>query len=62
MGLAAYDIVGRNGEWQVDHDQVDHDEVQLEHLRDEGEAAFEAAVGAASLALPCGATDGTRKQ
>jgi hypothetical protein len=45
MGLAAYDIVGSAGEWRVRHDG------KAENVYETKEAAFEAAVAAASLAL-----------
>jgi len=45
VGLAAYDIVGRGGEWHVEHDGVRRNTYQTK------EAAFEAAVAAASLAM-----------
>ena len=45
MGLAAYDIVGDNAEWRVKHDG------KAENVYETKEAAFEAAVAAASLAL-----------
>jgi hypothetical protein len=45
MGLAVYDIVGRDGDWQVEHDGVRKNNYQTK------EAAFEAAVAAASLAM-----------
>ena len=45
MGLAAYDIVGRAGEWHVRHDG------ESKNTYETKEAAFEAAVVAASLAL-----------
>lgn len=45
MGMAAYDIVGRAGEWRVKHDG------KAENVYQTKEAAFEAAVAAASLAL-----------
>jgi hypothetical protein len=45
MGLAAYDIVGDDGEWRVSHDG------KAEHVYQTKESAFEAAVAAASLAL-----------
>ncbi|MDH2347077.1 hypothetical protein QCM77_37185 [Bradyrhizobium sp. SSUT18] len=44
MGLAAYDIVGGAGEWHVRHDGS-------KNTYETKEAAFEAAVVAASLAL-----------
>jgi hypothetical protein len=45
MGLAAYDIVGNNKEWRVRHDG------KAENVYETKEAAFEAAVAAAPLAL-----------
>jgi hypothetical protein len=45
MGLAKYEIVGDPGEWHVLHDG------QSPNTYDTKEAAFEAAVAAASLAL-----------
>ena len=48
MGLAAYQIVGSAGEWRVRHDGKDANVYQTK------EAAFEAAVAAASLALKQG--------
>jgi hypothetical protein len=45
MGLAAYDIVGRDGAWHVEHDGAVRNTYQTK------EAAFEAAVAAASLAM-----------
>lgn len=45
MGLAAYEIVGRDGAWQVEHDGARRNTYETK------EAAFEAAVAAASLAL-----------
>ena len=45
MGLAAYDIVGGAGEWRVRHDG------KAENVYETKEAAFEAAIAAASLAL-----------
>jgi hypothetical protein len=45
MGLAAYEIIGNNAEWRVRHDGKD------ENVYETKEAAFEAAVAAASLAL-----------
>jgi hypothetical protein len=45
MGLAAYEIVGRDGEWRIEHDGASENVYQTK------EAAFEAAVAAASLAL-----------
>ena len=45
MGLAAYDIVGDDGEWRVSHDG------KAEHVYQTKEFAFEAAAAAASLAL-----------
>ena len=45
MGLAAYDIVGNEKEWRVRHDG------KAKNVYETKEAAFEAAVAAASLAL-----------
>jgi hypothetical protein len=45
MGLAAYEIVGSPGEWRVSHDG------KAENVYETKEAAFEAAMAAASLAL-----------
>jgi len=45
MGLAAYEIVGKAGEWRVRHDG------KAENVYETKESAFEAAVAAASLAL-----------
>lgn len=45
MGLASYEIVGGAGEWRVRHDG------KAENVYETKEAAFEAAVAAASLAL-----------
>jgi hypothetical protein len=45
MGLASYEIVGGAGEWRVRHDG------KAENVYETKEAAFEAAVIAASLAL-----------
>ena len=45
MGLASYEIVGDAGEWRVCHDGNAGNVYQTK------EAAFEAAVAAASLAL-----------
>ena len=45
MGLAAYDIVGGDGAWHVQHDGT------VRNTYETKEAAFEAAVAAASLAL-----------
>jgi hypothetical protein len=46
MGLAAYEIIGNDAEWRVRHDG------KAENVYETKEAAFEAAVVAASLA--CG--------
>jgi hypothetical protein len=48
MGLAAYDIIGSDAEWRVQHDG------KAENVYETKEAAFEAAVAAASLALRLG--------
>jgi hypothetical protein len=45
MGMASYEIIGVAGEWRVSHDG------KAEHVYQTKEAAFEAAVAAASLAL-----------
>jgi predicted kinase len=45
MGLASYEITGDAGEWRVSHDG------KAENVYQTKEAAFEAAVAAASLAL-----------
>lgn len=45
MGLASYRIVGTEGNWTVEHDG------QSPNRYETKEAAFEAAVAAASLAL-----------
>jgi hypothetical protein len=45
MGLAAYEIIGNDAEWRVSHDG------KAENIYETKEAAFEAAVAAASLAL-----------
>jgi hypothetical protein len=45
MGLASYEVVGSAGEWRVSHDG------KAENVYETKEAAFEAAVAAASLAL-----------
>jgi hypothetical protein len=45
MGLASYEIIGRAGEWRVSHDG------KSVNVYETKEAAFEAAVAAASLAL-----------
>lgn len=45
MGLASYEIVGDAGVWRVSHDG------KAENVYETKEAAFEAAVVAASLAL-----------
>src|ERR1700722_16954864 len=45
MGLAAYEIIGNDAEWRVRHDG------KAENIYETKEAAFEAAVAAASLAL-----------
>ena len=45
MGLAAYDIIGNDAEWRVRHDG------KAENIYETKEAAFEAAVAAASLAF-----------
>jgi hypothetical protein len=48
MGLAAYDIVPNGSGWSVRHDE------QLEGIYDTKEAAFEAALTAASPAIKQG--------
>jgi phosphotransferase system HPr-like phosphotransfer protein len=45
MGLASYEIVGDAGAWRVTHDG------RAENVYETKEAAFEAAMAAASLAL-----------
>ena len=45
MGQAIYEIIGKPGEWRVRHDG------QAANVYETKEAAFEAAVAAASLAL-----------
>ncbi len=45
MGLASYEIIGSGGEWHISHDG------KAENVYQTKEAAFEAAVAAASLAL-----------
>lgn len=45
MGLASYEIIGDAGAWRVSHDG------KAENVYQTKEAAFEAAVVAASLAL-----------
>jgi len=45
MGLASYEIIGTDAEWRVRHDG------KAENVDETKEAAFEAAVAAASLAL-----------
>jgi hypothetical protein len=45
MGLASYEIIGNDAEWRVRHDAM------AENVYETKEAAFEAAVAAASLAL-----------
>jgi hypothetical protein len=45
MGLAIYDLIGEAGSWRVRHDG------KSDNVYDTKEAAFEAAVVAASLAL-----------
>ncbi|MBR1208901.1 MULTISPECIES: hypothetical protein [unclassified Bradyrhizobium] len=45
MSLASYEIIGRGGEWRVSHDG------KADNAYETIEAAFEAAVAAASLAL-----------
>jgi uncharacterized protein (DUF58 family) len=45
MGLASYEIIGNDTEWRVRHDG------KVENVYETKEAAFEAAVAAASLAL-----------
>ena len=45
MGLASYESVGSAGAWRVSHDG------KAENVYETKEAAFEAAVAAASLAL-----------
>lgn len=45
MGIAAYDIVGRENEWRIEHDG------KAGNVYTTKESAFEAAIAAASLAL-----------
>jgi hypothetical protein len=45
MGLASYEVIGDDAEWRVRHDG------KAENVYQTKEAAFEAAVVAASLAL-----------
>jgi Uncharacterized protein conserved in bacteria (DUF2188) len=45
MGMAAYEIVGESNAWRVQHDG------KAENVYETKEAAFEAAVAAASIAL-----------
>ena len=45
MGIAFYEIIGSDAEWRVRHDG------NSENVYETKEAAFEAAVAAASLAL-----------
>ena len=45
MGMARYAIGGEKGEWHVEHDG------QVAHTYETKEAAFEAAVAAASIAM-----------
>jgi len=45
MGLAAYEIFGETAEWHIRHDG------RAENVYETKEAAFEAAIAAASLAL-----------
>ena len=45
MGLASYELIGSGGEWRISHDG------KAENVYQTKEAAFEAAVAAASLAL-----------
>jgi hypothetical protein len=45
MGLAAYDVVANGSGWSIRHDEA------LEGTYETKEAAFEAAVAAASLAI-----------
>ena len=45
MGLASYEIIGSGGEWRISHDG------KAENVYQTKEAAFEAAIEAASLAL-----------
>ena len=48
MGIAAYEISGHGREWRVSHDG------KSENVYETKEAAFEAAVAAASLAMRAG--------
>ena len=45
MGLAAYEIFGTAGKWRIRHDG------QAQNVYETKEAAFEAAIAAASLAM-----------
>lgn len=45
MGIAAYEIVGAENEWRIQHDG------NAENVYTTKESAFEAAVAAASLAM-----------
>lgn len=45
MGLASYEIIGTDGQWQIRHDG------KAVNVYETKESAFEAAVAAASLAL-----------
>jgi hypothetical protein len=45
MGLASYEIIGDDADWRVRHDG------KAENVYETKEAAFEAAIAAASLAL-----------
>ncbi|HTF64405.1 MAG TPA: hypothetical protein VK638_17110 [Edaphobacter sp.] len=45
MGMASYEIIGHDAEWRVRHDG------KAENVYQTKEAAFEAAVAAASMAL-----------
>jgi hypothetical protein len=45
MGMASYEIIGHDTEWRVRHDG------KAENVYETKEAAFEAAIAAASLAL-----------
>ena len=44
MGIAKYEIFGKNGAWRIRHDKAENEYATKE-------AAFEAAIAAASIAL-----------
>jgi hypothetical protein len=56
MGQATYEIIGAAGEWRVRHDG------EAVNVYETKEAAFEAAVAAASLALHKGMRSGCLRQ